>query len=431
MALETEPFLITVGLMITGAFVGSLVFRHFRIPDIILLIALGVALGPILHFVDVEVFRAIVPLVSTIAIVIILFDGGLKMNVQEMFGGVASGSFLALLVFSATAILASLVGRHLIGLPWELALLLGMALGGAGVVIVIPLIQQMGVTDKTRTIVSIEAATSDVFVVIAVVGFSTALALQETDPGSLVRSLVQTFSIGILFGVASGAFWARALRRFAQRSYEYVLTMATLFLLYAVVELLGGSGALSVLSFGLVVGNSRKARSLAKDTEMAPRSKPRRGWVYEPVFGVDLVNLHHEMVFFVRAFFFVALGVVINLAVLTTPRFLLAGFLLSLAVVVARLWGVLVVFGRSRMARWDKLAVTLMFPLGLAAAALSVVPYERFGLVGTQDFGSYAAAVIVFTNLLSSILVFVASNERVRAKYLRVLDEPSVRAAGA
>lgn len=431
MALETEPFLITVGLMISAAFVGSLVFRHFRVPDIILLIALGVMLGPVLHFVDVEVFRTIVPLVSAIAIVIILFDGGLKMNVKEMLGGVASGSLLALLVFAATALLGSLVGRHVIGLDWDLALLLGMALGGAGVVIVIPLIQEIGVTDKTKTIVSIEAATSDVFVVIGVVGLSTALALQQTDPGSMVRSLLQTFSTGILLGVGAGTLWARVLRGFAQRSYEYVLTMAALFLLYSMVELLAGSGALAVLSFGLVVGNSRKTRSLAKQTEMVPRTAPRRGWVYEPVFGVDLVNLHHQMVFFVRAFFFVALGVVINLQVLVTGRFLLAGFLLSLAVVLARLWGVVLVFGRSRMPRWDKLAVTLMFPLGLAAAALSIVPYERFGIAGARDFGSYAAVVIVMTNLLSSVLVFVASNERIRTRYLRVLGEPAPPAPAA
>jgi cell volume regulation protein A len=416
MGLAVDSFLITVGLMIGAAFFGNVVFRRFRLPDIILLIGMGVVLGPVTHFVDPALFRAIAPLVGTLAIIIILFDGGLKIRRDEMVKGVASGALLAILVFVATALLSALVAHTMIHTPWSTSLLLGMALGGAGAVIVIPLIQHLGVSERAQTIVSIEAAISDVLVVIGVVGFSTALALKQTDPSSLAVSLVQTFSIGIAVGVGAGIGWANALRRFEQRSYEYVLTIAALLLVYSLVEILHGSGALAVLSFGLVVGNSRKTQKIAARHEMRPRGK--RSWEYAPVFGLDLQNLHEEMVFFVRAFFFVALGVVMNLDVLTTPRFLLLGGLLSVAVVVARAWGVIIVFGRSRIPTWDKFAISLMFPLGLAAAALSIVPNQK-GVAGTQDFGSYAAVVIVITNLLSSILVYTLSTQRIRARFER------------
>jgi potassium/hydrogen antiporter len=415
MALEIEPFLLVVGLMIVGAFIGSLVFKRFRLPDTVFLIGLGVILGPVTGFVDVEVFRAIAPLVATVAIILILFEGGLKIHWDEIAHGAASGSVMAVLVFSSTALLSAGVVYFLADVPANLAILMGMALGGAGAVIVIPLLHQMGVSQRARTIVSIEAATSDVLVVVGVIGLSTALSLGRTDPGDFARNIIQTFSIGLALGIAGGVAWAYALKRFTERSYEYVLTISALFLLYALTELLHGSGALAVLAFGLVVGNSRKTQKV-EQTLVSSRKKRGRTWRYAPVFGVELEHLHHELVFFVRAFFFVALGVVLKLDVLTNFRFLMVGLLLTLAVVAGRFWGVQLLYGGKKLPAWERASITLMFPLGLAAASLSIVPFERFGLAGTENFGSWAAIVIVLTNLLAAGLVWFLSSPRMRAK---------------
>lgn len=417
--IHVESFLVAVALMIVGAFFGSLVFRRFRVPDIVFLIGLGMVLGPVTHFVSVDVFRAIAPLAGTVALIIILFDGGLEIRLQEIVHGVASGGLLGLIVFLATTLLCAAAAHFVGGFAWPYALLLGMALGGAGAVIVIPLIQELGVTERSQTIVSIEAATSDVLVVVGVVGLSTVLSLQESDPAKLTRNLVQTFAVGILAGAIVGALWGRGLKRFTERSYEYVLTMAVLFLLYAITEQLGGSGALAVLSFGLVLGNTRKVEKIRG--EVGRRSA--RNWRYAPVFHADLRNLHQEMVFFIRAFFFVALGVIINPELVFTPRFLGLGLLLSLGVILGRFWGVYLLFGRARLSEWDRMAVTLMFPLGLAAAALSIVPFQRFGLEAARDLGSYAAVVILLTNLISSVAVFIVSTDRVRLRFEGAPDD--------
>lgn len=415
MALEIEPFLLVVGLMIVGAFIGSLVFKRFRLPDTVLLIGLGTVLGPITGFVDIEVFRAIAPLVATVAIILILFEGGLKIHWHEIAHGIAGGSAMALLVFTATTILCAGVVHLFADVPGPLAVLMGMALGGAGVVIVIPLIHQMGVSQKTRTIVSIEAATSDVLVVVGVVGLATALSLGRTDPGDFARNIIQTFAIGLALGIGAGLGWAYALKRFTQRSYEYVLTISALFLLYAVTELIHGSGALAVLAFGLVVGNSRKTEKVHQDMDTV-RKKRGRTWKYAPVFGVELEHLHHELVFFVRAFFFVALGVLLNLETLVSPRSLLVGFLLTVGVIVGRFWGVFLLYSGKKLPAWERVSLALMFPVGLAAASLSIVPYERFRLAGTENFGSYAAVVIVLTNLIAAALVWILSLPRVRQR---------------
>lgn len=425
-----EPLLVAVGVIVVSAYFASLAFRLFRLPDTIFLIGLGMLLGPALHWVEVDLFEAIAPFIGTVALIVILFEGGLKIRLADLASGVAPGALLAFLVFVATALLCALVGMMMLGLDGTLALLLGMSLGGAGAVIVIPLIQRLEVGQAARTIVSIEAAVSDILVVLAVVGLATALQLSQGDPTDFIVRLLQNFAIGIVFGVAGGLGWVVALRAFRERSYEYVLTVAVLFLLYVGTEFIDGSGPLAVLVFGLVVGNSRKVERVGGLERTPPAQRGKRSWAYAPVFGSELASLHHEVIFFLRAFFFVTLGVVVDLEVFASARFLAGGLLLALAVILGRVWGTTVLLGKSRLPLWDRVSIALMFPLGLAAAVVSLIPFSRFGIAGTENFGDYAVVAIVATNLVAAVLVFWLSQPRMRGR-LTATAKPASGARGA
>jgi hypothetical protein len=103
-----------------------------------------------------------------------------------------------------------------------------------------------------------------------------------------------------------------------------------------------------------------------------------------------------------------------------------------LAVVAARYWGTRLLLGRSTtFSDWDKASVALMFPLGLAAAVVSTIPSQRFGLDGTERFPDYAVVAIILTNLVAALLVFVLSmrNERRNARLAAPVGEPVAGAA--
>lgn len=392
MAVDVVRVLTLAGVMVVGGVVASLAFRRTGIPDILFLIALGVLLGPVTGVVDVDALRTVVPFVGAIAIVIILFDGGLEIKMRDLGEGVRAGVFLAFVVFSATAALCALVGRVVGGLPWGNAWLLGMAFGGAGVLIVIPLVRALGVKPTTVTIVSVEAAVSDVLVVIGVYSVAGALAAEEFGILPLAQAFVLKFVGGTLAGLLVGRFWARAMRAFEGEAYEYVLTLAVVFLVYSLAEAVGASGLMAALAMGFVLGNT-----IRKD--------PVRGDA--PAFGGSIMRSQHEVVFFVRSFFFVGLGALIDPALFLDARFLALGALLAVAVVAGRLLGVAALWpGRGPPVR-EQRAVAFMFPLGLAAAALSLVPSRTFGIPGTERFGDVAAVVIVLTNVLAAILVAV------------------------
>jgi cell volume regulation protein A len=388
---------VVVTLAVTGAslffaFFASAAFRRTHIPDILWLLLLGALLGPVLGLMDVEAVRAFLPFVAALALILVLFDGALEVNPVQLRSYGSRSVMLSMTVFSGATFACALVGRYVAGLEWPVALLLGMCFGGAGIAIIVPLAQRMEVSRAAMTVILLEAVTSDLLVIVGIFIASTVLVQGATGLG-IATPLLLAVGIAAAVGLAAGWAWSRLLSRRRDLGNVYMLTLAALVLVYAASEALKGSGPLAVLLFGLVLGNARTGR---------------RAELRSPVFGGNVITFHHEVVFLVRAFFFVSLGAVTDWGLLTDRRFLAAGLLLTWAVAAVRACMVTLVLPRKSFSTWDRAAAAVLFPMGLVTAAVSVVP-ASMGVPGTQHLHDYASVVIILTNVLSTVGVFLAS----------------------
>jgi cell volume regulation protein A len=66
-----------LGILFIIGFVGDYLFRKIHFPDILVLLALGYVVGPVLHIVDPAWAAPATPIIASLALVIILFNGGL------------------------------------------------------------------------------------------------------------------------------------------------------------------------------------------------------------------------------------------------------------------------------------------------------------------------------------------------------------------
>jgi len=393
MASGAVTALLAIGAAVAVAFVASALFRRTHIPDILFLLGTGALLGPVLDLADVDAVQSALPVLGALAIITILFDGALEVTPSQMrsFGVPAVG--LSLTVLATTMVLCAVVANQVAGMAWTPALLLGLCFGGAGIAIIVPLARRMGVSHDANAVILLEAVTSDIFVIIGMFVACTIVTVGTVGLG-LALELVLILAWALATGPAAGWLWARFLGRWGHTTNAYMATLAVLVLVYAITEVLGGSGALAVLLFGIVVGNSK--------------GRPVGSGLRNQVFARELVAFHHEVVFFVRAAFFTGLGVVTRWELLLGRAFLVTGLLLALAVGTCRALGVGVALGRSGLSRWDRVATAMLFPMGLATAAVSVVPLA-FGIPGAELIVDYAAVVIVLTNVLGTLAVFAAS----------------------
>lgn len=376
-----------MGIIIIVGFLGSVIFQKTRIPDLPVLILIGILVGPVLHLLDPDQLSGFTPYFATFAMVMILFDGGMTLDFRNILRQFSGAALLALLTFAATMALTALIAM-LFGYSMQLGLLLGAILGGTSGAVVMPLVTQMRISDDAKTILSLESSLTDILCVVIALGLIHIIQSGHVDWITPIQELVGRFLIGILLGAACGIGWSTLLEKIDRQHFSYMLTIAVLFLLFSLTEFIHGSGAMAALVFGLVLGNYRRFPSLFGTVMAADSANSSIRW------------FHGELAFFVRTFFFVYIGLIFSARHVGLGGALLT-VLMFCAIVLARFLAtqLLVLIYRDR--RPERMTLWLMTARGLAAAVLAPLPFSE-GIPGTEAFVDISLLIILFTNLLTT-----------------------------
>ena len=412
MAVDPLPALATVGGIIALGFVGYLMFERTRITDVLLLILLGVLIGPVFGIFSVSGFQEATAFVGTLALVVIMFDGGLGLRVKDLLVSFWRAMLLALAGLVLTVAAVAGVAHYAIGLSWPAATLLGLILGGTSGIIVMPTIARTRASTPTKVLLNVESALTDVFCVIGVVTLigvlSASAVIDSTSVSSAGKAIAASFSVAIVIGIGVGFLWLRFLRTLDGKKNAYMATLAGVLLLYAGIEVVGGSGAIGVLAFGIVLGNGTDLMSKFGIDGRAFTERQR--------------DFQGEITFLVRAFFFVYLGVILDPSVLADRTFLMHGALIVVAIVLARIVAArLSLIGEAATKR-DRSIITFLLPRGLAATVLAGMPFAA-GIPGTENFLAYAFVTVAATNLVSTFAVWAYERKGAHGAAVHGWDE--------
>lgn len=406
--MHVADVLILMSLILFAGFGGMLFFQRTGIPDVLALITLGVILGPILHIVDAENLRSEAPFFGAFALMMILFEGGIDLNVRKVMS--QSARTLVLLFFSFVLALVSIsyLTSVVTGLGFIPSLMLGGILACTSGPIIIPIVNWLTINQDVKTVVSLESAMSDALSVVLVV---TLLNIGETgtvEAAELGGGLLRSFLIALVVAFVLGVIWLGLLATLKDRPFSYVITLGILLLIQGGIEHIGGSGAMAILLFGMVLSNGNSIAAF-----FGMRMKAR----IEKVFHADWLELdedikhfHAELTFFVRTFFFVYLGILFDIGEANVPFWMLSGALI-VAIVLTRLISVSILRTLFTFKPGDGRILWTMLPRGLASAVLASMPVSA-GIEGTEAFPSYAFVVIIVTNLIMTISLFLRQHQQ-------------------
>lgn len=386
-------------IFLIGTF-GEVVFSRTKVPDVIWLILVGIVLGPVLGLVSRAELLSIAPYFSALTLVFVLFEGGCRLDLVQLYRATPRSVLLSVLCFALSTLAVMLGARLMVGaglLPatwtWRQELLTGAIVGGTSPIVIMAAIARVGMPAQVANMVSLESALSDVLCIVAVTSIIGIIhdggAVGSTPWVALVRSL----GLGIVLGTVGGMLWLLILNWLKQNEHAYPITLSALLRLYVVVEGAGGSGALGVLAFAVVVGNAGHIGRLAKvATELSLHD--------------DLRGFHSQMVFIVKSFFFTFVG-----AMLGPPWSLTAaGALLAVVLLLARYPGAWFAMLRSSLDRDQRNLVFLCLPRGVAAGVLATLPVSA-GIPGTEDMPT-----VVFACVFGTILIFAIGFPLVQPK---------------
>ena len=377
---SAHVILLAAGVVIFLGVAGEAFFKKTGIPDVAFLMVLGVIIGPIFGIIQPEAVIQIVPYFAALALIIIMFDGGLNLDLKHMVKTAHFAFTLAILGFILSVAITTIAVHYLLDWLWLESILLGSIVGGSSSAIVFGLVRNIRISEETKNMLSFESALTDILsTIIAFILFGAILAGQF-DLQVLQETLGRSIIVGLVLGFGVGIPWMYVSTKLGNAQHSYMLTLGILFLLFFLANSFGESGALTALVFGLMLGNKKHlARVL--------RFKLPKIEVDDPT--------HNQLTFLVRVFFFVFVGLMASIG---KYEYVIIGIGITILIYFGR-----IIVGKitltKRFSLLDRKVTYSMIPRGLAAAVLATFPLT-LGLPNAEIYPQ-----IVFFIILSSVII--------------------------
>ncbi len=399
---------IFLGLLIFCAHLFNAWFSRRRIPDVLLLMGIGILLGPVSGVITPASVQEIGPVLASITLLFILFDSGIDMHidtVRRYWTGVVQ---VTLLSFVCSMAAVTLLAYYIIHLQLQASMMLGAMVAGTAAAIVIPLVRQMRVSIKTRVTLTLESAISGVLCIVIALAFIEGYKMGDISVGSMLGQVLASILMALIIGTVGGIVWSSFMDRIRKLQNSMFLTPAFVFVLYGTTEVLGYSGAIAALAFGLVLGNPEyfeisflKHFKLHRMTQLEEQEK----------------SFFKEFVFILKTYFFVYIGICIPFNNITTLMF---GALIAGTLFVVR-FALIAIVGRGNT-RPDRITVSMMIPKGLVSAVLASMP-EQVNIAAGHIIIPQATLIkditysVIFCSIcICSVLVLVSSRWLIKEK---------------
>ena len=252
LAILLGSILILVGIL------SSLLALRFGAPLLLVFLIVGMLAGEGsiggIKFDDVTTAYT----VGSVALALILFDGGLRLRMTTFRSVLAPASLLATVGVLVTAGITAPFAKYLLGVGWTEALLVGAVVGSTDAAAVFFLINARGLRlrPNVRAVLEVESGTNDPFAIFMAIMLVQILLNGDKSWGELGYDFARDVLFGCVVGFAGGHLMVSVLNRLqlAQGLHAPFVAVGAL-TIFGMTQTVHGSGFLAVYLAGLVVGN--------------------------------------------------------------------------------------------------------------------------------------------------------------------------------
>jgi len=398
-----------IGVIIFCAHLFAVVYSRTKIPDVLFLFLIGFLVGPVLGLIRPAHFGSVGEIFTTITLIMILFESGIGISLKGIRSSLKGLFSLTLLSFFATMVIVGGLVLLFTKLGVIQALIVGAILGGTSSAIVIPIIDQLKMKEESKRILAFESIINDVLCIVITFSLMEAYKLGQMQIGIMTLKVIAAFLVAGIFGVAGALIWSTILNKIRTLQNSTFTTLAFVFIVYGIVDSLGFSGAIAALVFGYTISNVSKIKfSLIRYSD---RLQP-----------VELDNRERgffsEISFLLKTFFFIYIGISMQIS---SAGLLLFGLLVTVAIYALRIPVVSLTIPKNTPVG-DATLFSVIIPKGLAAAVLASIPLQQ-GIVGGENIQNLTYAVVLFSIILTSILIFLVDKTSVAGMYRLILGK--------
>jgi cell volume regulation protein A len=254
-----EVTFLVASILLIISIIATRASNRFGVPALILFLAIGMLAGSEgpggIDFADYQLAQTI----GVIALIYILFSGGLDTDWQAIRPVLIQGALLANVGVLLSALIVCLFAVWVLQIGWIEALLLGAVVSSTDAAAVFSVMRdrQVNLKHNLEPLIELESGSNDPIAVFLTLGLTGLI----TTPGSSLVSLVPDFVLQMVLGAGGGYLMGLLIVlainriRLKQEGLYVVFTLGLTLLTYAATALIGGNGFLAVYLAGIVIGN--------------------------------------------------------------------------------------------------------------------------------------------------------------------------------
>ena len=244
--------------LVMAGILSSLLALRFGAPLLLVFLAVGMLAGPgiagQIEFNDVRTTY----LVGSVALALILFDGGLRTRFQSIRSVLAPSMVLATIGVLLTALITAPVAKYALELNWTEALLVGAVVASTDAAAVFLLVHAQGLRLRARVGATLEAesGSNDPFAVFLTLMLVEFISVGHSSTAHVVLELAREAILGAVIGVIGGRIIVVALNQVAlPQGLHAPFVGTTALVIFGAAQIAHGSGFLAVYLAGIIVGN--------------------------------------------------------------------------------------------------------------------------------------------------------------------------------
>lgn len=384
------------GIIVLGVSAQWLAWR-LNLPSILLLLLFGFVAGPLTGFIDPDHMfgETLFPAVS-LAVGVILFEGGLTLKLDEMSGAGTRGVVYRFITVgvAVTWAIGMVAGHYLLGLSWPIAALLGAILVVSGPTVVLPLLRFIRPTTRVASILKWEGILIDpVGATLAVLVFESMLGegFVAMTPLGILGGIFLTLLEGGIVGMLGAVMFVVVLER--QWVPEYLETSVSLMIVLAVFAganaIIEESGLMAATIMGVILANQKR------------------------VSVKNIVTFKEELGVLLLSALFIVLAARLRIEDILSIGWLELGFL-GILVFVARPLSAFVSTIRSGLPWQERLFLAWLAPRGIVAA--SVASLFAIHLTESNVPGAERLVPLTFLVVVGTVAVYALTTSPLAAR---------------
>jgi NhaP-type Na+/H+ or K+/H+ antiporter len=392
------------GISVVVAVGGHQLYERAGIPESVLMILLGLIIGPTLKIIRPHEIQHLVTSIFTLSIIIILLESGLTTDLRTALETMRTSTIFTILVLGVTTFICGLFANLILGWGKLPSMIVGIICSGTSTLPILYFTNRMKLSREVNQLLVFESIINDVTIITAVTIILQAMTL-ALNPVRTVLSIIQYVLVALVYGTLGSAVWTYILIKYLEKiKLKYLTTLAVSILVYIFTRDHGGSGVIAVMIFSVTIGNLSEffvSHGLVK-------RQVRR-------FFTQIEVMQDEVTFLVKNIFFFIMGLLFDMQALNIKIIAIASTLSGL-MVLSRAISYKTIQKIDPRYSQHLLAVSLMLPRGLTAGLAAFMPLEKG--VDVPYLKDVIIVMILLTNLAATagFMVLFRNNPRQKVK---------------